>query len=1074
MTALKVIIDGTEHLLDTYKDDPINLKLQYSNIEKIQSAVGTFSQSFRIPASDRNIAAFGNFKSTTEVGGINVKQKIEAWIEVDTIPVVSGFLQLNEAIVHNNEQFDFKLTFFGQNTDFFKALGDAKLTDLDFTSENYVLNYANYLNGQNGTLSSGAIRHALMDKGRIPWNNSVIGLQLNEDNPIEMSDLVPIVRTREIVQKIIAFAGYTLPANTFIDDDLFDDIYTAAFNGSPYPLPTSELSLDNEKFYVGLTATESGSASSVTPYYIQNMAQVGTGYYGDFYDTSDMYDVGGTPVAFTVPVGGLYTVSGYATLESISGGATVGWLALYDVDNNEWVDPSTTIGPTNNISSNQLQLQGETQYTLEQGVNYNLAIRFNTASATTFNLTTNGFGTGLAVQLVYINSGQTVDVARNLPDYKLVDFIRDLQVQFNLVFIPDNNNAKEINIKTFNGYQEGGEVKDWSDYVDYDKDYTIKPTANLQARDYLFSYTPGNDFANQYWVKTIGKTYGQYTIEDTENDFATSKIDLVSGHQPLTLSRITDTGMVIHKAVTDDGNIVRKPKPMIGFYDAHEIGGDSNLDNLGGLFINNAGTTRQVNIFPFYGHPERMNPPTNNQDLNFGFEALTYGSTAPSNNLYTVYWQDYVNELYSNEARIAEYEIYLTPAQIADFKWNDNIFIKDDYWRVLSIDYSPNSASTSKVKLIKRLAAFRACEFIPDSQNSDNQIIFLDVDDAESVGNELCCNYYGYNWFNSACFAPAPIGELVNPVNQPTGTGTTTGGGNEVITVADSLTVNTGTTVLADPSISDLTISLPSADLNLGKTVTVVRLAGENVLTVDSVVGTDTINGATSEDLIGLNTVVNYQSIGGGEWIEMSNAGPGSNNIYTADGIIDGETRFVDGNAASLVFRMFNTDVDTATNTGSFFLSPSGTTWSLNNSGFGYSLTMTSFGFLIQDTSTTQEGFKYADDYTGNFVTRSLVDKGYVDNIILVPTTIVTVSNTYTASVDECVISTGAISYTITLPLASLSEGKRVIIKKMTGGGTTTVDGNGADTIDGSATVTLSTNYESLTVLSTGSEWVII
>ncbi len=1068
MIALKVIISGTEYVLDTYKNDPINLKLQYSNIEKIQSAVGTFSQSFRIPATDKNRAAFGNFDSSTEVGGVNPKQKIEAWIEVDTIPIVSGFVQLNEAIVHKNSQADFKLTFFGQNTDFFKALGDAKLSDLDLSDLNYELNYTNYLLGQNANLFSGAVRHALMDKGRIPWNNTITEFNLNENNPIELSDLVPIVKTSVILERIVAAAGYTFESD-FFNTISFDRIYTAAFNGSVYPLPTSALSLENRRFYVGLNTgvTESASASSISPYYIQNMVDSGTGFYSGFYDNTNMYDVGGTPVGFTVPVNGAYNVSGYATISGMSGTASVAWIALYNVDTDEWVT-NTTLA-LGSVSGGAVNLQGETEYQLESGVNYNLAVRFNTSSTTTFNLTSTGFGTGLFVELATVNSGQTVDVARNMPDYKQADFIKDLQKQFNLVFVPNNKNSNLIEITTFKNYQSSGTIKDWSDYVDYNKDYSIKPTANLQSRDYLFSYTAGNDFANQYWVKSIGKTYGQYTIEDTENDFATGQIEIKSGHQPLTLSRITETGMVIHKAVDEDGKIVKKPKSMIGFYDAHEIGGVTNPDNLGGLFINDQGTTRQVDVFPFYGHTCQMNPLITDPDLNFGFEALTYGAVAPTNNLYVSYWQDYVNELYSNEARVAEYTIHLTPAQIADFEWNDNIFIKDDYWRVLSIDYSPNTPETSKVTLIKRITSFRACEFAPFSIDTGGEVTFKDADGVTSVGSETCCVYYGYNWSNNACFAPAPIEGVVNPVNVPV----LQLPGNRIIEVAESISPDAGTTVLADPSIANLTVSLPDANTHLGETVVVTRLVGSFDITVDSVTGTDTVNTNASEVIVGDHTTYTYQSVGGSQWITIASGGAlaPSANIYTTNGDIGSATRELTG-TGSLSLTMGDIG--------------GGIGGRVNIQG-GVNIFNTIGGTIVNRldlvsstavfTSALGTGLQYDGDYSATFTDESMVSKRYVASYTKTAANInapISTSLSITAAVGDCIVVTPSSAITITLPTASSSIGRNIIIKRLTGAFDTTIDGNGTETIDGSLTAILTADYESITVKSTGTGWIII
>lgn len=65
--------------------------------------------------------------------------------------------------------------------------------------------------------------------------------------------------------------------------------------------------------------------------------------------------------------------------------------------------------------------------------------------------------------------------------------------------------------------------------------------------------------------------------------------------------------------------------------------------------------------------------------------------------------------------------------------------------------------------------------------------------------------------------------------------------------------------------------------------------------------------------------------------------------------------------------------------------------------------------------------------------------------------------------------------FTVTLPPAAQYEGKQFIIKKTdASANAVTIDGNGSETIDGALTVALSTQYESRTVVSNGSNWSII
>jgi hypothetical protein len=73
-------------------------------------------------------------------------------------------------------------------------------------------------------------------------------------------------------------------------------------------------------------------------------------------------------------------------------------------------------------------------------------------------------------------------------------------------------------------------------------------------------------------------------------------------------------------------------------------------------------------------------------------------------------------------------------------------------------------------------------------------------------------------------------------------------------------------------------------------------------------------------------------------------------------------------------------------------------------------------------------------------------------------------------------VTTGGV--TITLPgAATVGSGAVVYIKDRDGnaaGSAITVDGAGSETIDGNLTFSLSSNYQSITLLSDGSNWSIL
>lgn len=83
-------------------------------------------------------------------------------------------------------------------------------------------------------------------------------------------------------------------------------------------------------------------------------------------------------------------------------------------------------------------------------------------------------------------------------------------------------------------------------------------------------------------------------------------------------------------------------------------------------------------------------------------------------------------------------------------------------------------------------------------------------------------------------------------------------------------------------------------------------------------------------------------------------------------------------------------------------------------------------------------------------------------------------TSAYTATSSDCVISCDASggAFTITLPTASGIAGRLYRIKKSdTSGNAVTIDPNGSETIDGSSTKSLTTAYDSVDLISDGTNW---
>lgn len=108
--------------------------------------------------------------------------------------------------------------------------------------------------------------------------------------------------------------------------------------------------------------------------------------------------------------------------------------------------------------------------------------------------------------------------------------------------------------------------------------------------------------------------------------------------------------------------------------------------------------------YPYLGHFN--NPQSPSYDLNYGQTTGLYyqEETITNNNLFSVYWENYIKELTDRTSRIITCSFYLNSFDIADFRFNDNIFILNQYYKVNKIlNYDPTKEGLVKVELIKTL-----------------------------------------------------------------------------------------------------------------------------------------------------------------------------------------------------------------------------------------------------------------------------------------------------------------------------------------------------------------------------------
>lgn len=351
-------------------------------------------------------------------------------------------------------------------------------------------------------------------------------------------------------------------------------------------------------------------------------------------------------------------------------------------------------------------------------------------------------------------------------------FLKDIIQRFNLMVVSDPNDPTNILLEPYNTFFTLGTIKDWSEKLDVSKEVIVKDTASMQKKIVNLTDLEDVDVMNKT-IKDYAPTlnvYGKYYNDayGGGNDFASGELKNESIFSPYINQKVFKNSadqeetelanVAIHYEISykaaDYGvePTLEETKPKLFYY----CGTPTTIRD-------NSGTTKTIylhNINPLTGvvtahnltqypvcTPFDITPDAStdtytltasNKSLYWNFAPPQCGevtifnynpATSPNwqdNTLFFLYWKKYLDSIYSTEARIMEAYFDLNEVDILNFKFNDEIFVKDSWWRIQTIEnYQVGAKASTKVTLLKKIddavALPQDCEYV----NSGNFYIFL-------------------------------------------------------------------------------------------------------------------------------------------------------------------------------------------------------------------------------------------------------------------------------------------------------------------------------------------------------------
>jgi len=587
----------------------------------------------------------------------NASKQANCKIFIDKIQIFKGTLRILEIVI-DDKTIEYQCSVFGELGGFITALGNKRLTDLDFSAYNHVYNSTNIKASWDNIAGSGYF-YPLIDYGNVSTD------KIN----FEVEAFRPALFVAEYIKKIFEGTDYTYTLDLLAgDQELFNRLiipqnqksFTKTTSDFPVATRTTSFEVLGSALYPFTTVTGSG----------------------------------------LVPSSGnrVFTYTGTTTINlkmnyAFSGDSTDGIFFIL----------KNGVSVYSEFFSGSFGVSGE--FTISMNANDTISFRFtNAASNKTDPPVTIAEGEvsffSDSIVPVLVNYGDNIIIADSIPKgiYQR-DFFLSITKMFNLYVYEDTWDEKKIMIKPYiNFYPEtSATALDWSNKIDRAKPLSIKPMSELNARYFHYKFKQDNDFYNENYFKKYNESYGD-RIFDTEFDFSkeTDTLDVIFA--PSVLYQKTGTDKIypaIYK-VSDNNTKENSMDSVIRIMQAKKITSRTSWN-----LLNNASLIESLTTYGYGGHLDDPFTPTN--DINFGAaNEIQFNGSLPSTNIFNAYHSEYIAEITSKDSKLLTCSALLDTIDIMNLDFSKFYWIDGVLFRLNKVDgFNPMEYKTTKISLLK-------------------------------------------------------------------------------------------------------------------------------------------------------------------------------------------------------------------------------------------------------------------------------------------------------------------------------------------------------------------------------------
>lgn len=242
--------------LDLFEDNEIAMNLSVSDVKDIGNRKASYSYDFNLPGTHKNNNFFKYLFNINVDSNYSLTTKVPTTIISNGKELFDGYIELNN-IIKNDDKIVYNINFYSNVVDLISAMGDTKLTDLDWSAYNHTATYTHVTNTMTSLqtygytypyidygLNTGGFRGyvgSIVDRCPVSETEVSTGIINYYDNVgLSITDLYPAFSVYTIINKMFNHFGFSYSSTTLFEQSWFKDLIVP-FTGSVDRLETKRV-----------------------------------------------------------------------------------------------------------------------------------------------------------------------------------------------------------------------------------------------------------------------------------------------------------------------------------------------------------------------------------------------------------------------------------------------------------------------------------------------------------------------------------------------------------------------------------------------------------------------------------------------------------------------------------------------------------------------------------------------------------------------------------------------------------------------------------------------------------------